>query len=147
MSDEAHWRALERVYLKAPTNVYYAPTIRIGNAESEIRIEVRADFYHAAHAVHGSVYFKLLDDAAFFAANSLVPEAFVLTSEFTVHLLQPVTEGILVSKGKVLNASSRHFVAESQLYNADGELIAHGIGTFVRSKFDVTVSAGYAEGN
>jgi hypothetical protein len=35
---------------------------------------VRPDFFHAAHAVHGSVYFKALDDAAFFAVASLVQE-------------------------------------------------------------------------
>ena len=31
---------------------------------------VRPDFFHAAGAVHGSVYFKLLDDAAYFDALS-----------------------------------------------------------------------------
>jgi uncharacterized protein (TIGR00369 family) len=135
-----HWRALERIYLSAPTNAYYQPSIRVGNAESEIRILARPDFHHAAHAVHGSVYFKLLDDAGFFAANSLVHDTFVLTSDFTIHLLHPVAEGILVARGKLVSASARQFVAESHLYDAEDRLLAHGVGTFVRSKLELGAS-------
>jgi uncharacterized protein (TIGR00369 family) len=145
MSDDLHWRALERIYLRAPTNAYYQPAIRIAKAESEIEITARSDFHHAAHAVHGSVYFKLLDDAGFFAANSLVPDVFVLTSSYTIHLLGPVSEGILRAKGKVINAGARQFVAQSHLYDANGKLIAHGIGTFVRSKLTLALSDGYSE--
>lgn len=143
MSDETHWRALERMYLGAPTNAYYQPAIRIGNAECEIRIAIRPEFHHAAHAVHGSVYFKMLDDSAFFAANSLVPDAFVLTSNFTIHLLRPVSEGMLVSRGRVISASGRQFVCESQLYDANDKLIAHGVGTFVRSRLALESGLGY----
>ncbi len=61
---EEHHRKLERLYAAAPTNVYYRPIISVGAGVAEIQIDVRADFFHAAAAVHGSVYFKLLDDAA-----------------------------------------------------------------------------------
>jgi uncharacterized protein (TIGR00369 family) len=125
MEDEEHWRALERIYLNAPTNEYYRPTIRVGRGESEVQVEARPDFHHAAGAVHGSVYFKLLDDAAFFAANSLVRDYFVLTSDFTVHLLRPVATGTLVGRGHVVNARARQFVAESQLFDENGTLLAH----------------------
>ncbi|HYC61743.1 MAG TPA: hypothetical protein VEK79_19470 [Thermoanaerobaculia bacterium] len=67
MDDTAeHWRRLEKLYLTAPTNAYYKPAIRIGNGICEIEVDARPDFHHAAHAVHGSVYFKLLDDADYF---------------------------------------------------------------------------------
>jgi uncharacterized protein (TIGR00369 family) len=131
---EEHWRKLESLYVAAPTNEYYRPTIHIGEGVSEIRIDARPDFHHAAHAVHGSVYFKLLDDAGFFAANSLVADAFVLTSNFTIHLIQPVAEGVLVAKGRVLSAGSRQFVAEAQLFGSGEKLLAHGVGTYVRSR-------------
>jgi uncharacterized protein (TIGR00369 family) len=143
MEDEEHWRALERIYLNAPTNRYYQPTIRVARGESEVQVEARPDFHHAAGAVHGSVYFKLLDDAAFFAANSLVRDYFVLTSDFTVHLLRPVSTGTLVGRGRVVNARARQFVAESQLFDENGTLLAHGVGTFIRSKLDLASRAGY----
>lgn len=145
MTDEQYWRALERIYLRAPTNAYYQPLIHIEHGQCEIRITARTDFHHAAHAVHGSVYFKMMDDAGFFAANSLVRDVFVLTSDYTVHLMRPVVEGVITARGKVLNATARQFIAESHLYDEADRLIAHGVGTFVRSKLDLTNADGYAE--
>jgi len=62
------------MYLAAPCNQYSRPKIDIADGTAEIRIAVRPDFFHAARAVHGSVYFKTLDDATFFAASSLVDD-------------------------------------------------------------------------
>ena len=143
---DEHWRRLENLYLTAPTNAYYKPIIRIGDGVCEIEIEARADFHHSARAVHGSVYFKLLDDAGFFAANSLVKETFVLTANFTIHLLAPVADGRLLAKGKVIRGGGRQTLAESQLYGSDGELLAHGVGTYVRSKIALRPEIGYARG-
>jgi hypothetical protein len=86
MSRDDHYRKLERLYLGAPTNAYYRPSIQIGEGRAEIEIAVRPEFMHAAKAVHGSVYFKLLDDACFFAVNSLVEDVFVLTTSFNLYL-------------------------------------------------------------
>lgn len=140
---EDHYRKLERLYVAAPTNEYYKPQISISRGTAEIRVQVRPDFFHAAAAVHGSVYFKLLDDAGFFAANSLVPDVIVLTANFTVNLLRPVTSGMLTALGKVLNSGSRQFLAEAHLYNSESQLVGHGIGTFVRSKIALGPELGY----
>ena len=128
------FRKLEQLYLSAPTNAYYNPSIEVGQASCEIKLTIRPDFHHAAKAVHGSVYFKMLDDAAFFAANSLVQDVLVLTSNFTLHLLRPVSHGLLTAKGTVVNAGARQLLAQSQLFDEAQRLIAHGVGTFIRSK-------------
>ncbi|HEY5611864.1 MAG TPA: PaaI family thioesterase [Thermoanaerobaculia bacterium] len=140
--DEQHWRKLENLYLTAPTNDYYKPKISIGNGVCEIDIAIRHDFFHAANAVHGSVYFKLLDDAGFFAANSEVLDAFVLTANFTIYLLRPVSDGVLSARGRLISTGSRQFLAEAQLFNSD-RLVAHGVGTYVRSKILLTPQVGY----
>ena len=140
---EDHHRKLERLYVAAPTNEYYKPEISISRGAAEIRVQVRPDFFHAAAAVHGSVYFKLLDDAAFFATNSLVPDVFVLTANFTINLLRPVTGGVLTARGKVLSPGTRQFLAEAHLYNSDSQLVGHGTGTFVRSKIPLGPEVGY----
>jgi uncharacterized protein (TIGR00369 family) len=135
--NEAHFRKLEALYRSAPTNAYYAPEIRIGEATAEIRITIRPEFHHAAEAVHGSVYFKMLDDAAFFAANSLVEDVMMLTSNFTLHFLRPVSSGLLIAKGTVVNSGARQFLAQSQLFDDGNRLIAHGVGTFMRSRISL----------
>ncbi len=69
-----HYRALESLYLAAPTNRYFSPAIEIKKGRATITIPVKEDFFHIAGAVHGSTYFKALDDAAFFACNSLIDD-------------------------------------------------------------------------
>ena len=142
MSAHDHWTKLENLYRRAPTNEYYRPEISIGEGTCEIRVAIRPEFFHSAHAVHGSVYFKLLDDAGFFAANSLVAKVFVLTSNFTIHLFRPVSEGVLVAKGRVVNTTARQTVGEAQLFNGD-RLVAHGVGTYVRSNIPLDPGVGY----
>lgn len=49
--------------------------------------------YRSVHTVHGPVYFRALDDAGFFAVNSLVEDVFVLTASFNVNLFRPMKSG------------------------------------------------------
>jgi uncharacterized protein (TIGR00369 family) len=139
-----HYRRLEHMYLTAPINAFYSPTVRIAHGEAEITIPVKPEFFHAADAVHGSVYFKLLDDAAFFAVNSLIADYFALTASFTTYLLRPISEGSMKATGKVVYAGARSFLAESVVVDAKGKEIARGSGQFVISKIKLTGDMGYS---
>ena len=86
-----HFRKLERMYAAAPINRYFAPKLTICDGEAEVRIAVRDDLHHTVGALHGAVYFKAMDDAAFFAANSIVEDVFVLTARFEIEFLRPVS--------------------------------------------------------
>ena len=57
----------------------------------------------------------MLDDAAFFAANSLERDVFVLTTSFTTYLTRPVSSGTLRSVGRVVNRNKSQFIAEAVL--------------------------------
>ena len=138
-----HCRKLEHMYLAAPINAFYSPAIWISQGEAEITIGVKPEFFHAADAVHGSVYFKLLDDAAFFAVNSLIQDYFPLTASFTTYLLRPISEGIMKATGKVVYAGARSFIAESVVVDGEGKEIARGNGNFVISKVKLTADMGY----
>jgi uncharacterized protein (TIGR00369 family) len=138
-----HFRKLEHMYLTAPINAFYSPTIWISHGEAGITIPVKPEFFHAADAVHGSVYFKLLDDAAFFAVNSLIEDYFALTASFTTYLLRPISEGTMKATGKVVYAGARSFIAESVVEDDKGKEIARGSGNFVISKIKLTADVGY----
>ena len=103
----------------------------------------RPEFLHAAGAEHGSVYFRLLDDAAFFAVNSRLREVLVLTVSFTVHFAKPVTEGELHAVGRALHGGGRIFLGEAELRNARGELVGQGSGVFARSTIALDERIGY----
>ena len=141
--DPEHFRKLERLYHGAPINQFYRPTLTVSHAAAELVLPVRPEFFHAAHAVHGSVYFKALDDAAFFAVNSLVVEVFVLTASYNLYLTRPVTEGTLRAVGRVVNRSRNLFLGEAELLDAEGRQVGRGSGSFMRSTIALTPDVGY----
>jgi uncharacterized protein (TIGR00369 family) len=130
------------MYLAAPVNELYLPTIAISAGRATVEFEVVDQYFHAANALHGSVYFKALDDSAFFAAASIIRDRFVLTTSFTIYLTQPVTGGRLRAEGQLATHTANLLVAESVLFNGDRE-VARGSGTFVPSKIELTTALGY----
>lgn len=143
MPSEEHFRRLESMYHSAPINEYYDPILTVEEGRSRLQFEVRPKFFHAAKAVHGSVYFKALDDAAYFAVNSLVEDVLVLTVTFNIELLRPVSSGRLTAEGRVLHTSPRLYAAESDLCDAKGRIIGLGRGTFLPSSIALNPEVGY----
>jgi len=144
LTDAEHFRRLERLYAAAPVSRWFGSSILVSDGHAEVRIPVRPDFYHAAHAVHGSVYFRALDDAAFFAANSRVTDVFVLTVSFTIHFLLAVKTGELRAGGRLTHQGGRLLMADSELRDGDDRLVATGTGVFARSSILLDADVGYA---
>ena len=142
---EIHFRKLERMYLSAPLNnhLYNGITITISEQKAELTLKIDEKFFHAAKAIHGSVYFKMLDDAAFFAVNSIVNDFFVYTVSFNVQLLRPVSSGIIKSIGELKFKSSNLFIADSTLLDENNKLVGRGSGNFMKSKIELTQEIGY----
>ena len=142
---EIHFRKLERMYLSAPVNnhLYNGITITISEQKAELTLKIDEKFFHAAKAIHGSVYFKMLDDAAFFAVNSIVKDFFVYTVSFNVQLLRPVSSGIIKSIGELKFKSSNLFIADSTLLDENNKLVGRGSGNFMKSKIELTQEIGY----
>lgn len=141
--NQEHFRKLERMYTLAPINTYFKPTLLVSEGSAEICISIRPDFFHAASAVHGSVYFKAMDDAAFFACNSLRGDCFMLTASFNIYFLRPVSRGEIRAFGRVIRHSSKLMVADSVLTDSDGLEIGRGNGIFVPSNIPLNMDVGY----
>ena len=145
MVAEEHYRGLERMYVAAPINRIFNPKIKVSREMAEIEIEVKEDYFHGAGAVHGCVYFKMMDDAAFFAANSIVHDFFVLTLSFTTYLTRPISSGIMRSIGKVVAKSRKQIIAEASVYDHRGKEIGRGSGVFVKGRMPLAEVPGYLE--
>ena len=141
-----HYRRLERMYLSAPFNDIFKPELTVSEGEAEVSFDAGPHLHHAGDAVHGSNYFKALDDAAFFAVNSLVEDVFVLTVTFNVQLLRPIAEGRMTARGEVVNAGRTVWVADASLVDERGRLLGRGSGTFMRSKTALADIASYVQG-
>jgi uncharacterized protein (TIGR00369 family) len=140
----AHHRALESLYRSAPINRAFPSALEIvEDGFARIRYEVSADHYHAAGALHGTAYFKMLDDAAFYAVNSMVTDRFVLTTAFNLLFTRPLLAGPVIAEGRWISGRKRVFVADARLIDADGEEAARGTGTFMRSRIALSALPGY----
>lgn len=142
--EEAHLRALEALYASAPINCLFQSLLVLPQAgRSEIRFTVGEDSFHAAGAAHGTLYFKMLDDAAFYAANSLVSDRFLLTTAFNLHFTKPMRGGEARAEGRWISGRRRVFVAEARIIDSEGEECARGTGTFMRSHIALSGLDGY----
>ena len=139
-----HYRKLERMYAAAPINAFFRPSLRIEHGRAEVRITVRPAFHHTLGAMHGAVYFKALDDAAFFAVNSVVEEVFVLTAKIEIEMLRPVVDGEIRSVGRVTEETDRRIFAEAELFDSEDNLVGRAHGSFARSKLQLTAEVHYA---
>ena len=141
---DAHYRALERLYASAPINALFASALSIGEAGvARIRFRLDERHFHAAGAVHGTGYFKMLDDAAFYAANSLVTDRFLLTTAFNLLFTRPLGVGEVVAEGRWISGTRRVLLADARLLDASGEEVARGTGTFMRSRIPLAGLPGY----
>jgi uncharacterized protein (TIGR00369 family) len=142
---ELHYRKLERMYLSAPVNIqlYQGISIDISNEKAELTLPIEPKFFHAANAIHGSVYFKMLDDAAFFAVNSIVQDVFVYTVSINTQLLRPAANGIIKSVGELKFKSNNLFIADSTLFDENGKIIGRASGNFMKSKIALSEDIGY----
>lgn len=145
MDQHEHFLRLASMYDAAPVNGFYLPRMTVEEGKASIDVVVSEQHHHSAGAVHGSVYFKMLDDAAFFAANSYEQDVFVLTTSFTTYLTRPVSSGKIKSIGQVVNKNKQQFIAEAVLYDENDNELGRGSGVFVRGKTLLADARGYSD--
>ena len=130
-----HHRRLERMYLDAPVNARHDNlSMRVTDGSARVGATVTSRLHHAAGTVHGSYLFELLDDAAFFAAQSMNPTHFVVTTSFTSYITKvvvPAKVPTLTSTGTVTSSTKGLILAEAVLRTPDGTEVARGSGTFM----------------
>lgn len=141
-----HFKKLERMYLlSAPINIeiYNGIQLAVTHERAELSLKIDPRFFHAAHSLHGSVYFKILDDAAFFSVNSIVQDVFVYTVSFHIQILRPVNNGVIRSIGELKFKSKNLFIADSILLDENNKILGRGTGNFMRSQIALSEDIGY----
>lgn len=136
MTEILHFQRLINMYHAAKINqlVFPETKIEIRSGHSEIEMMVNESYHHAMNAMHGCVYFKLLDDAAYFAAATKEESFFLLTASFTVELKRPFSSGLVLAKGEFVGLDGNRILSEAKLFDENGKVLAIGSGLFARSK-------------
>ncbi|QCR21324.1 PaaI family thioesterase [Pontibacter sp. SGAir0037] len=144
MRIEDHYRKLEHLYHQANVQqLFSGSTIAVSHGKAEITLPVDPKYFHGAQAIHGASYFKLLDDAAYFAVASVVKDVFIVTSSFQLNLLRPVSSGVLHAVGTLRSFGKSISIAESVIYNDKGKEVAFGTGQFTRTTQPLADLKGY----
>lgn len=139
----SHYKKLENLFADAAINDFYRPSISISEREAIITIAVDPKFFHSGKTVHGSVYFKLLDDACYFACQSLETEKFLVTSSFNIQYIAPVSAGIITATATVTANKKNVFFAAGEIHDFKDRLVASGNGTFMPSRLGLGEDVGY----
>lgn len=144
--DKQHYKRLVDMFHAAPVNqgIFLNPEMIVEQGKAIYKLKVTERYFHAANAMHGAIYFKLLDDAAYFAAASLEPEFFLLTKSYNIHFRRPVELDELTAEGEVIERSEAGTVARSRIRNLAGKIVAQGEGIFVKSQKPWREQLGYA---
>ena len=142
---ETHYRKLENMYHFGPINqeLYKGVQLTVSYERAEIIQPIHPKFFHAGQSLHGSVYFKLLDDAAYFAVQSTIQDAFIYTTTFNIQILRPVKTETIKAIGQVTFKSKNLFIADAVLYNEKNREVARGSGTFMKSQLPLDEKNGY----
>lgn len=141
-----HYQKLAHLYKSANIQTAFFPEVQIkieaGNCE--IKLPVKPEWFHGGGGLHGAIVFKLLDEAAFFAAQSVEKDFFLQTASFDIHFVRPVSEGMLLAKGMLRMNGKTSLIAEAKLLSDKGKEIAFGTGHFARSKIRLSEMSRYS---
>ena len=140
-----HYEKLERMYHRAPFNKDLGSTLQVQDGKSTVKASVRVKMHHAGNIMHSAYYFILLDNATFFAANSLVHDTLLLTQSFEIDFLLPVKRGNLTCEGKFQEKRTGTYIATGELFDEAGNVIGRGTGRFRRSKIMLDSIPEYSE--
>lgn len=120
MKEKDHFEALDRMFRSANFHKHFPPfSFHLERGYCRIESSVDDRYHHAAEAMHGAFYFKLLDEAGYFAAMSEEQEKFLLTRNLNIRFLRPVESGELIAIGRL-----KHF--DGKIYYAEAELLHKG---------------------
>lgn len=97
-------------------------------------IELRTAQCHlqAYGIVHGGVLATLIDTATFWAVYLRIPEdAGLVNIDLKLNYLKPVENGLLRAEGRAIRSGNHICYAESEVWNANRDLVAHGTSTLM----------------
>ena len=129
---------------EAPIARYFGMKLSFDDkGRAVVELPYNPELDHALGAVHGGVYATMLDIAGWFTAAGARTAArartaaarsepcWLVTSELSVHFLKPAVCTSLRAVGRVIKSGKRQDVAEMRLYDGEGRLVGHAVGTFV----------------
>ena len=125
---------LERVFNEvAPIARYFGMKLSYTEERNAVvTLPYNPNLDHPLGGIHGGVYATMLDCAGWFTAAAAHEVAcWIATAEMSIHFLLPVKQTSLRAVGRVLKPGKRQDIVEMHLYDGQGQLVGHAMGTFM----------------
>jgi uncharacterized protein (TIGR00369 family) len=123
---------LIELFRGVPIARYFGMSLSYGEqGNAFIHLPYNPNLDHALKGIHGGAIATMLDIAGWFAVAAENEGVWIATSEFKVHLLNPVKESELQAEGWIVKSGKRISVAEMRVSSSSGELVAIGTGTYI----------------
>jgi len=125
--------ALQRSVLEAPYPKLIGMRLaHIGLDECRIDLDLAERHLQPFGIVHGGVLATLIDTATFWAGYLRLPQGTGLVNvDLKLNYLKPANAGALRAQGRCLRAGRQLSYAEAHVYDAAGDLVAHGTSTLM----------------
>ena len=129
---ETYEKALRRAVETAPYYQLLQITLeQIDTGFARFRMPFRKELTQAYGVVHGGAIATLADTAVAFAVMTLIqPGEKVTTAEFKINFFSAVTSGEMFGEGRAVYTGKRLVVADMEVKNENGKLLAKGIATY-----------------
>jgi uncharacterized protein (TIGR00369 family) len=100
---------------------------------AQLSVAVRQELLQLQGVMHGGAIASLVDTAVAFAIIGDVPiEARFTTVEMKVNYLSPIRSGRAIADARVIRNGRRIIVAECDVTDSAGKLVAKGLLTYIR---------------
>jgi uncharacterized protein (TIGR00369 family) len=93
---------------------------------AEIRIPITEKLLNASGAVHGGVYYFLVELGASVAFSSAHEDTFYVTSDINVSVLRPAFTGTLITRANLIKSGKRLAFVETKIYDEQDQMLAIG---------------------
>ena len=140
---ELHLEKLENMYLSDPVNKELNPGVKILEGETEIHIPVRKKISNDDGSIIGCICYKLMEDAAILAVNSIVDDVQVSASNFNIYLSNSIASRELTARAKFIGRSGDQILVETVVIDDNRSEIARGNGAFVKGSVKLDQLDGY----
>ena len=129
---ESYEKALRRAVELSPYYQLLQITLeQIDTGFARFRMPFRKELTQAYGVVHGGAIATLADTAVAFAVMTLIqPGEKVTTAEFKINFFSAVTSGEMFGEGRAVYTGKRLVVADMEVKNENGKLLAKGIATY-----------------
>ena len=121
-------------YLDHPMHKDLRLNLTYKKGVAKLVLDVMPQNLNLVGILHGSFFFKLMDDACFFSIMTINNVLFVATSNFSVTYFRPVLKGKITATASVIESSDFKYFCQCIIVNEFDDKIASGSGTFIKPK-------------